>query len=91
MNKLKTKIEKVVDGVYSFSPYDTNRECQIAKNNSKIVDDIHTMFVSTITEFFNYTEECGYLRVKDGWVFNIEDDTISDEEIVQRFINDNRV
>lgn len=43
MSELNDKIVAEIDKVYSFSPYDTKRECETAKNNSKAAKAIEIL------------------------------------------------
>ena len=35
---LEKEFEEIIDKVYEFSPYDTNRVCELARNNTKVAN-----------------------------------------------------
>ena len=57
MSELDEKIVAEIDKVYSFSPYDTKRECETAKNNSKAAKAIEILVLAEMIASYSELSE----------------------------------
>jgi len=66
MNKLEEIHVKPFDVISSFSPYDTNRECQRAKDNSLMAEKSAEITTDVAIKFANYIAENWTPNGKEG-------------------------
>lgn len=90
MNKITNLHLEAIDKINTFSPYDTNRDCQIAKMNNEIANKCSNITEDISIKFAEYCQnQYFYSNVEKKWstefkIYNGELYTI--KELFNKFI-----
>jgi hypothetical protein len=88
MNKLEEIHIKPLDVINPFSPYDVNRDCQRAKDNSLMAQKSAEITTDIAVKFAEWIDNMGYRQVSNSFYKSLLDiNGKTSQELFEEFIN----
>lgn len=95
--KLYSEIEKIIDSKHTFSPHDTDRNCERAKLNTEIAQSIEQLFIDKMEGLADYISKeyctCDFLQfgfepLPDGILMSYQDkNKYTIKDVVKKYLN----